>query len=68
MLRSHSAIRLEAVRASFEGGACVMAGHGMPSETLGSGISWRHSLKLDALETSMENKKTYLALVRGLLI
>jgi hypothetical protein len=53
-LRSHSAMRFEAVRVSFEGAACVSAGQGMPSATLGSGISWRQSPKL--------------VLVRGLLV
>lgn len=45
-LRSHSAMRFEAVRLSLEGAACVRAGQGMPSETLGSGMSWCQSPKL----------------------
>lgn len=36
-LRSHSAMRLEAVRWSLEGASLEMAGQGMPSVTLGSG-------------------------------
>jgi hypothetical protein len=36
-LRSHSAIKLDAVRVSFEGANLVIAGQGMPSDTLGSG-------------------------------
>lgn len=37
-LRSHSAIRFDAVRAIFEGLNLVRAGQGMPSDTLVSGI------------------------------
>lgn len=50
-LRCHSSIRFDAVRASLgAGNGFVMAGQGMPSETLGSGIVLRagfQSPKLD---------------------
>lgn len=48
-LRSHSAMRLEAVRWSLDGASLVMVGQGMPSVMLGSGAAELgfHSPKLE---------------------
>lgn len=58
-LRSHSAIKLEAVRVSFEGASFVMAGQGIPSDALSSWVD-RQSPKLDDISiwvnTVRENK------------
>lgn len=48
-LRSHSAMRLEAVRCSLDGASLVIVGQGMPSVMLGSGAAELgfHSPKLE---------------------